>query len=57
MDVAVQMNDGTLAKVAVVVPNANGPQVTRELTGNEVIVTTRQLEVGEGRQVTPVFEK
>jgi multidrug resistance efflux pump len=55
--VAVQMNDGTTAKVAVVVPAPNGRQVTRELTGKEVIVTTRQLEVGEGRRVTPVFEK
>lgn len=55
--VAVQMNDGTLTKVAAVLPVAGGKQVTRELTGNEVIVATRQLEVGEGRKVTPVFDK
>ena len=55
--VRVQMNDGTLTKVAAVLPVAGGKQVTRELTGNEVIVTARQLEVGEGRKVTPVFDK
>jgi len=53
--VAVQVNDGTLVKVAAVTP-AGGRQVTRELTGREVIVVARQLEVGEGTRVTPVFE-
>lgn len=53
--VAVQVNDGTLVKVAAVVPGA-GREVSRELTGSEVIVATRQLEVGEGTRVTPVFE-
>jgi multidrug resistance efflux pump len=57
MPVSVQMNDGSLAKVALVTPTGSGGQVTRELTGSEVIVATRQLEVGEGRRVTPVFEK
>ncbi len=51
------MNDGTLVKVAAVIPSVGGRQVIRELTGNEVIVVTRQLEVGEGTRVTPVFEK
>jgi multidrug efflux pump subunit AcrA (membrane-fusion protein) len=55
--VAVQVNDGTLVKVAAVIPATGGRQVTRELTGNEVIVATRQLEVGEGTRVTPVFDK
>lgn len=55
--VAVQMNDGTLTKVAAVLPVAGGRQVTRELTGNEVVVVARQLEVGEGQKVTPVFDK
>jgi hypothetical protein len=55
--VTVQMDDGTMAKVAMVVPTGGGRQVTRELTGKEVIVASRQLEVGEGRRVTPVFEK
>ncbi|MBA4187316.1 MAG: hypothetical protein C0467_04775 [Planctomycetaceae bacterium] len=54
--VVVQMNDGTLAKVATVV-SSGGQQLIRELTGNEVIVATRQLEVGEARKVTPVSEK
>jgi hypothetical protein len=55
--VAVQVNDGTLVKVAAVIPAAGGRQVMRELTGNEVIVVSRQLEIGEGQPVTPVFEK
>ncbi len=54
--VAVQMNDGTLAKVALLVPGPAGRQVTRELTGHEVVVVSRQLEVGDGRRVSPVFE-
>lgn len=55
--VAVQMNDGALAKVALIEPAAGGRQFTRELRGNEVIVAARQLEVGDGKRVTPVFEK
>ncbi|MBN9122340.1 MAG: efflux RND transporter periplasmic adaptor subunit [Planctomycetes bacterium] len=55
--VAVQMNDGTLAKVALIEPAGGGRQVTRELTGAEVVVATRQLEIGDGKRVTPVFEK
>ncbi|HYH66318.1 MAG TPA: efflux RND transporter periplasmic adaptor subunit [Urbifossiella sp.] len=53
--VAVQVNDGKLVKVAAVTP-AGGRQVTRELTGREVVVAARQLEVGEGTRVNPVFE-
>lgn len=53
--VTVQMKDGTLVKVAMVVP-VGSRQVTKELTGNEVVVAARQLEVGEGVRVTPVFE-
>lgn len=55
--VAVQMNDGTLAKVALIEPAPGGRQVTRELTGSEVLVAARQLEVGDGKRVAPVFEK
>ena len=51
------MNDGTLAKVALIEPAPGGRQFTRELRGNEVIVAARQLEVGDGKRVTPVFEK
>jgi multidrug resistance efflux pump len=53
--VAVQANDGKLVKVAAVTPGG-GRLVTRELTGAEVIVAARQLEVGEGTRVSPVFE-
>ena len=31
--------------------------MTRELTGREVVLVTRQLEIGDGRKVTPVFDK
>jgi multidrug resistance efflux pump len=54
--VTVQMNDGTLTKVAAVLSATGGRQVTRELTGDEVILVTRQLEIGDGRKVTPVFD-
>lgn len=53
--VTVQVNDGTLVKVATVA-QAGGRKVTRELTGAEVIVATRQLEVGEGTKVAPVVQ-
>jgi multidrug efflux pump subunit AcrA (membrane-fusion protein) len=54
--VVVQMNDGRLVKVALVV-TSGGQQLLQELTGTEVVVATRQLEVGEGRRVAPVAEK
>lgn len=53
--VVVQMNDGTLVKVAMVLASG-GQQQLRELTGNEVIVLTRQLEVGDARKVASVVE-
>lgn len=55
--VTVQVNDGTLVKVAAILPSGGGRQTTRELTGNEVVVVSRQLEVGEGTAVKPVFDK
>lgn len=54
--VAIQMNDGILAKVAMLVPAGSSGRAIRELTGNEVVVTARQLEVGDGERVTPVFQ-
>lgn len=54
--VAVQVNDGRLVKVAIQT-TVGGRRVTRELTGSEVIVATRQVEIGEGQRVQPVFEK
>jgi hypothetical protein len=53
--VAVQVNDGRLVKVAVVV-TAAGRKTTRDLTGKEVVVATRQQEIGSGQRVDPVFE-
>jgi hypothetical protein len=53
--VAVQVNDGRLVKVSLLT-SVGGRKVTRELTGNEVIVATRQAEVGEGQRVVPMFE-
>jgi hypothetical protein len=53
--VRVQVNDGRLAKVAVVERPAGGRgggrEVVREFTGVEQIVASRQLEIGEGQAV------
>jgi hypothetical protein len=51
--VKVQVDDGRLVKIAILTrPNGpRGPQVLRELTGNEEVVLNRQLEVGEGQKV------
>jgi multidrug efflux pump subunit AcrA (membrane-fusion protein) len=51
--VAVQVNDGRLVKAAVI-DTAGGKQLLRELTGDEVIVASKQVEVGDGAKVTPV---
>jgi HlyD family secretion protein len=53
--VRVQLNDGTLAKIALIVREANPshgePEIVKELTGGEVIVLNRQIEVGDGAPV------
>ena len=53
--VKVQVNDGKLAKVAVIAragdPRTGTREVFRELTGNEEVIASRQLEVGEGQVV------
>ncbi len=54
--VVVQVNDGKMAKVAIVTTHNGGQPRTRELTGQELIVLHRQLEVGEGRRVQPIVE-
>jgi multidrug efflux pump subunit AcrA (membrane-fusion protein) len=46
--VRVQVNDGTTAKISLTLPND-----IRELTGNEMLVASRQIEIGEGTAVTP----
>jgi multidrug efflux pump subunit AcrA (membrane-fusion protein) len=48
--VRVQVNDGRLAKVALV----TGPGFVQELTGTEEVVLSRQLEVGDGVKVKTV---
>ena len=53
--VVVQVSDGRLAKVAMV-DAAGGRELTRELTGSEVVVSTRQVEIGEGTRVTATVE-
>ena len=53
--VSVQLNDGRLAKIALM--DATGGQpIARELTGSEVIVSARQAEIGDGQKVEPVFD-
>jgi hypothetical protein len=60
LPVRVQVNDGRLAKVAVVARSANNrtgqAEVLRELTGDETIVLSRQSELSEGQSVRPVPE-
>jgi multidrug resistance efflux pump len=48
--VRVEINDGTIAKVATVERNGS-VEVLRELTGAEEIVLSRQLEIGDGQPV------
>src|SRR5262245_1441909 len=48
--VRVQVNDGRLAKVALL----TGPGTVRELTGDEEVVLSRQLEIGDGVKVKTV---
>jgi multidrug efflux pump subunit AcrA (membrane-fusion protein) len=50
MPVRVQVQDGTIAKVAVL-ERINNREVVRELTGREEIVQGRQLELGDGLSV------
>jgi multidrug resistance efflux pump len=54
--VEVQINDGRLAKVAIQVWN-KGKRTTQELTGQELIVTSRQAEIGPRRRVHPVLQQ
>jgi hypothetical protein len=51
----VQVNDGRMARVALVTraPNARGgeAEVLRELTGDEEVIASRQIELSEGQAV------
>ncbi|HEY2785069.1 MAG TPA: efflux RND transporter periplasmic adaptor subunit [Fimbriiglobus sp.] len=59
--VQVQVNDGRVAKVALVTRQMDADGKTRdsltELTGREIVVVGRQLELGEGTKVHPVVSK
>lgn len=52
--VVVQVNDGRLVKVAKT-STVGGRQVLSDLTGNEQIVSARQIEIGDGAKVNPVM--
>jgi multidrug resistance efflux pump len=58
--VRVQVNDGRLAKVAVVARSNNirtgESETIRELNGTEMIVASRQVEIGAGHAVRTVLE-
>jgi hypothetical protein len=60
LPVRVQVNDGRLAKVAVVARPANArtgeTELLRELTGTEEVVASRQSELQEGQTVHAVVE-
>ena len=60
LPVRVQVNDGNLARVSVIVqqevPGKGLAEVSRELTGQDVIVLSRQAEIGEGQRVKVTLE-
>jgi multidrug resistance efflux pump len=60
LPVHVEYDDGKLTKVAVIaqeaVPSHGQPEVLRELTGEEVIILSRQEEIGEGHPVHVTLE-
>jgi hypothetical protein len=55
LPVHVQFNDGKMAKVSVVLqyedPAIDRPEVLRELTADDVIILSRQSEIGEHKSV------
>ena len=53
--VHVQVKDGIVAKVAILTrkEGAGGAEQLHELTGQEEIIISRQVEVGDGRLVNP----
>jgi multidrug resistance efflux pump len=57
MPVHIHVNDGTLAKLSLIAKVSDGRgtrELLRDLTGNEEIVASRQLEIGDGREVQTV---
>lgn len=56
LPVTVTVSDGRLSMVALVTPGPGGRQVTRSLTGNELIVASRQVEIGDDQKVETVVQ-
>jgi multidrug resistance efflux pump len=61
LPVRVQVNDGRLAKVAVIVqpadPARGKGEVLRPLTGNETIILNRQVEIGDEQPVEVTLDE
>jgi multidrug resistance efflux pump len=59
--VRVQINDGRYARVSIIAqeadPSHGKTEVLRELTGNEVIILSRQVEIGEGQELEVHLEE
>jgi multidrug efflux pump subunit AcrA (membrane-fusion protein) len=59
--VKVQVNDGKLAKVAVIArssdPRTGTREVLQELSGDEEVIASRQQEVGDGRPVKTTLQE
>ena len=59
LPVAVQVNDGKIAKVSLLIrrldASGSSREVMQELTGKEEIIPTRQLELGDGTPVKPTL--
>jgi hypothetical protein len=55
--VKVQVNDGRLAKVAIQSRGPNGKETLQELTGAELVVASRQQEIGEGQRVRTTLKE
>jgi multidrug resistance efflux pump len=58
--VRVQINDGKMAKVAVIVQEADPAhgkaEMHRDLTGDEVVILNRQVQIGDGQPVEVSFD-
>jgi multidrug resistance efflux pump len=60
VQVQVQLNDGKLAKVEIIVhrtdPRLGEHESLEELTGDEEVIVSRQVEIGEGQAVKTTLE-
>jgi multidrug resistance efflux pump len=57
LPVRVQVNDGRLAKMAILSAPGDAGPAARDLTGEEEVVVNRQTEVGEGVKVRTVLSE